>query len=139
MDIKNLSESATELIRPLKRIVKEYAQIEDNTDRTVLNEDELYMFHMLYKAVDNIEDAVSVLEKMSKPVLIEGCLEKNKNGRYELNGYELTSGAPIEIWSKDDYYEIGGSWYSTRIEHNGEDYYAVGEKCSLDGMKARIK
>lgn len=139
MHIKNLTDESLNLLHHLERFLNDYQKLEESTNQTALNEDDLYDFNMLYRIADKSHDIVKEIKQMNKPVLAEGYLEKNENGRYELNGYELTSGAPVEIWSEDDYYDVGGSWYSTRIEHNGEDYYAVGEKGSLNGKKARIK
>jgi hypothetical protein len=136
---RNVYENAVRLLPELKRLIEGYDHMEESTDRYALNAEEEYIFTMLYKATNHIDDAVSILEQMERPVLAEGYLEKNRYGRYEINGYELTSGHLIELWIEDDEYKEGGSWFSTRIEHNGEDYYAVGRNESLEGMRARFK
>lgn len=136
---RNVYENALMLLPKLNRLVEDYRHMEDSTNRYALDAEEEYIFTMLYRAINRIEDAVAVLEQMKKPVLTEGYLEKNRYGRYELNGYELTSGSPIEIWIEDREFDAGGSWFSTRIEHNGEDYYAIGRRTPLEGLRARIK
>ena len=136
---RNVYENAVRLLPELNQLIEGYSHMEESTDRYALNAEEEYIFTMLYGAVNHIDKAVAILEQMERPVLAEGYLEKNRYGRYELNGYELTSGHLIELWIEDNEYKEGGSWFSTRIEHNGEDYYAVGSKALLEGLKARLK
>ena len=55
----------------------------------------------------------------------QGTLEKNRTGRYEIDD-------AVEI-------EIYDTWRQTAIEHDGNDYYAVGWKdVKLNGLKARL-
>ena len=63
----------------------------------------------------------------------QGTLEKNRTGRYEIDGgTELHCGDAVEI-------EIYDTWRQTAIEHDGNDYYAVGWKdVKLNGLKARL-
>jgi len=139
MNIEQLRNDAIKLSQLLKRFVNDYNKVEENTDQTALNEDDLYFFTTLYQAADKSDDFVRMIEQMNKPIITEGYLKKNDNGRYELNDYELTSGDPLDVWLDDDYYNSGGYWLSTRMEHKNGDYYAVGVSSSLNGVKARIK
>ncbi|KKE78651.1 hypothetical protein DTX80_17780 [Bacilli bacterium] len=139
MNIEQLKNEATKLSQLLKRFVNDYNELEENTDRTALNEDDLYFFSTLYQAAVKSDDFVRMIEQMNKSIITEGYLKKNHNGRYELNNYELTTGHPLDVWLEDDYYNSGGYWFSTRIEHKNGDYYAVSVSNSLNGLKARIK
>lgn len=62
----------------------------------------------------------------------EGKLYKNDCGKYEIDDWEWFScGSVIELC-------LCGTWVRTRIEHDGNDYYAVGLKgLKLDGLLAR--
>lgn len=68
----------------------------------------------------------------------DGILQKNRADRWEIT-YEgvperdqLTCGTICEI-------QVGNDWVRTRIEHDGEGYYAVKPKLRLlGGMKARL-
>lgn len=66
-------------------------------------------------------------QKKGKP------LYKNGNGRYALDQWtELTCGCHVEL-------KIGDEWVKVRIEHDGDDYYAVGLRgFCLVGILARI-
>ena len=50
-------------------------------------------------------------------------LIRNENGRYELDGVELSSGSPLEI-------KLGGQWLAGRIEHSPKHGYFL----LLDGI-----
>lgn len=68
-----------------------------------------------------------------KEIKNTGNLYKNQRGRYELNGTELTCGDRIELY-------VVGKWVKTRIEHDNNDYYAVGHRdVNLNGIRARIR
>lgn len=112
----------------------------DNKDpeQRLLREELRSVLYHLDLASDN-------LAYLSQPIGYRGKLHKQSNGRYELDGYELTSGsglevlAPCEIWSeeKQDYIE-GVEWVASRLEHNGKDYYIVGHNdLELEGLEAR--
>lgn len=99
----------------------------------------------LESVLDKLERASSSISYLSQPIAYNGKLHRQRNGRYELDGCELTSGsvlevlAPCEIWSeeKQDYIE-GVEWATSRLEHNGIDYYLVGySKLKLEGLEAR--
>ena len=62
----------------------------------------------------------------------EGKLYKNECGKFEIDEWHWFScGNCVELF-------LCGTWVSTRIEHDGEDYYAVGLKgLKLDGLLAR--
>lgn len=64
----------------------------------------------------------------------QGVLKKNTCGRYEIDCWtELTCGTVVELF-------INGAWVKTRIEHDGNDYYAVGQKgLTLEGVTARVE
>lgn len=54
-----------------------------------------------------------------------GQIRRNNRTRFEVDGVELTSGDTLEVLIIDGQdYSI--KWISTKVEHNGEDYYLVG-------------
>lgn len=99
----------------------------------------------LYKAADKLNDAKRAIEYFSRPTA-EGYLTQNRNGRFEMNGHELTSGSAIEVYLNKDYENnIDGGWYSGRVEHtrmeNQEGYYFYGANKPFlcEGMRVRIR
>lgn len=82
-----------------------------------------FMTDIAYKA----GEIARKFEYMNRPVLAEGFLVKNSQGRYYIESDSpdnyFTSGASLEIWDERD-----ERFYLTRIEHNGDDYYAVSFK-----------
>jgi hypothetical protein len=65
---------------------------------------------------------------------------KTSNGRYEIDeNHYFTSGSGIELLNYDDFYELK-IWVRTRIEHNGDDYYAVSKpNVPLGNSHARVR
>ena len=117
----------------------------DNTDA-----EDLLLLDELRQIMSKLDDVSHTLNYFDRPVKAEGILHKNKNGRYEFNGIELSSGCGLEYLTTDDlhsrYDEASGDyinvpyWCSSRIEHNGIDYYIVGAiDLKLEGLKVRIR
>lgn len=102
---------------------------------------------------DELEDALEMLDKvnsgikaLSQPIAVQGQLHKGSNGRYSVEGRELSSGyglevlAPTEVTTKSGDWKTGYKWVATRMEHNGEDYYIVGfADLPLEGLTVRIR
>ena len=63
-----------------------------------------------------------------------GVLMKVVTGRWAIDGrLEITSGEVIEV-------KVVDNWTTTRIEHNGVEYYAVVPGIKLyEGMPARMR
>ena len=113
-------------------------------DRT--NPEELFLVEEYRGILDQLERASSNIGYLTMPIAYSGRLTKQANGRYSCGGYELTSGnglevlEPCEVLNSEGHYIDGYRWTSTRLEHNGEDYYLVGVHVdSLEGMQARIR
>lgn len=62
----------------------------------------------------------------------EGVLKKQSNGRYAVCGVELTCGHSLNVY-------IDGRWTFMRIEHDGYDYYLLGEGVSFYPKKVRAR
>lgn len=122
----------------LSQVVEALYDMEDSTSPTKLNDEEILEYNSLRSIQNKLEDALYEIKYLKKPVRAEGGLYKNTNDRYEIGDHELTSGHPVEIYIYDSWSEKN-AWYKSRIEHNGEDYYAVGYDGPLDGLKARIR
>ena len=117
----------------------------DNT-----NADELFLLDESRDILDKLADVSHTLKYLERPIKVEGALHKNANGRYEVNGIELSSGYGLEYLSLDDRhmrYNDNDDYVSTtywgygRIEHDGTDYYIVGadKDTKLEGLRVRIR
>lgn len=117
----------------------------DNT-----NAEELYLLDELRGILDKLSDISRNLKYLERPIKSEGVLHKNKNGRYEFNDIELSSGYGLEYLANDDRhmrYNDNDDYVSTpywsygRIEHDGTDYYIVGadKDTKLEGLRVRIR
>lgn len=100
--------------------------------------DEQGQRYALFGILDKLGDVLYELEYWNTPVMREGILTKNSSGRYELDGYELSSGCSVEILEAPDEDEPA-RWVRTRVEHDGEDYYLVSGHQRLLGKRARVR
>ncbi|WP_262173268.1 DUF5348 domain-containing protein [Saccharococcus sp. Marseille-Q5394] len=133
-------ESYVEAEYQIKRLLTDTRDLMENINVFNLNADAVQKYHILYKAMEGLEEAYSSIVDLNKKVLIEGHLLKNNRGRYELCGREFTSGSLIDVWREDPDMKDGGYYISSRIEHRGGDYYCVDMPyIKLDGLKARYR
>lgn len=103
--------------------------------------EDVFMRNQMRQISNHLQSAVDATKYLNKEITAEGELYLNSGGRYEI--YEdvyFTSGSLCELLIYDDDYERY-SWIKTRIEHNGEDYYAValGRDVPIKGLKARVR
>ncbi|ASA21985.1 DUF5348 domain-containing protein [Paenibacillus donghaensis] len=129
------------LLPQIKRVTNMIKDAEEDWpahfDRT--NPDDLYLRIMFYQIQGKLDDVRRAIRSMVAPVLKEGVLFKRQNGRYELqDGTYFTSGESIEYLLEEPGED--SRWVSSRIEHNGEDYYLFGRmELPLQGLRVRIK
>lgn len=101
--------------------------------------DQDFLASQYYYLADKLDDVERRLSYLSKPIIDQGYIRHNQDGRYELpSGEYFTSGSVCEILQtrNDEQY-----WVYTSIEHNGDDYYAtaLGKDVSINGMMVRIR
>lgn len=124
---------------PISVTVQQVNRCLEKIEHSALSADERLTFHLLYKVTENLEAALDDLSYLNGKVTVQGRLYKNSSGRYAIDeDHYFTCGETIEILVNEE--ENGGYWVRTRIEHNGEDYYAVDRpKINLQGTMARIR
>lgn len=101
----------------INKLADRWGHLPDEFEFNYEDPDEKFEHTTALSITDKLGDIKYMLELINKPIRAKGYLQKNSNGRYELDGIELTSGSPIEAWDQE--YE---EWIATRIEHR-EDYY----------------
>lgn len=152
--VKEIMNEISELNVRIKQIIC-HADFENYDDLSGLDidrsdADQLFLSDELYNILDKLSDVSHTLSYLEKPIKTEGVLHKNKYGRYEVNGVELSSGCKLEYLATDDYhmrynenddYVITPYWNSSRMEHNGIDYYIVDadKDTVLEGLRVRIR
>lgn len=142
MNIKELQNSLNRLNSQIEKVLRESGfdmcgelEIEYNRE----DPEEVMLWSEFSTMLTKLDDVSRNLKYLNRPIRRSGKLRKNSNGRYECDGYELTSGSSVEILVYDRYGERY-EWLATSIEHNGRDYYAVGDRdLDLDGVEARVR
>ena len=70
---------------------------------------EIYEFiDEIFRIIEKLEDVAHTIKYLEKPIKTVGKLHKNANGRYEVQGIELTSGCGLEYLAFDEYQSM---WY----------------------------
>lgn len=86
--------------------------------------------------VERLRTAENIIKYFFRPVQ-EGRLFGLSNGRFEINGNEISCGFPLEVFWEDE-----NCWLSGRVEHNNGYYfysYDMGHPMLYAGMKCRIR
>lgn len=118
-----------------------YEQYDDLSGLTINLKDpnQLLLWYELQGMVEKLASVKSRADYLSKEVKSMGKLRKNSRDRYELDGKEFTCGDRIEALVDDGFYRVP-YWTVTSVEHDGQDYYLVGNKnVKLQGLKVRIR
>lgn len=152
-NIRDIFNEIEELNLKIKQILY-HSEFDNYDDLSALNynnsnPDDLLLLDELRSMLTKLEEISHTINYLSRPVKKEGFLHKNRNGRYEMNGHEFSSGCGIEYLATDDWhcrYDENGNyvqtpyWCASRVEHNGEDYYIVGTKnIDLERLRVRIR
>ncbi|MGA4519246.1 DUF5348 domain-containing protein [Solibacillus silvestris] len=112
----------------------------DEADNVVRSNDldETFLRDQVVNILNSLENIKKKVDYVNKPVIEQGFVKRNGQGRYELNsGRYFTSGSPIEVLvGQGD----GQYWLNSRVEH-GDDYYVIGlgKKTPLEGMMVRVR
>lgn len=143
-DVLNAKEYLTTAANSLKRFSKLINEIAENSSWVDEADNDLRSLYFLFSQLDDeyVRNLIRTMERLDRPVIREGIIILQENERYSIDGYELSSGSPVEIYDDEDEEEHYHHWYPTRLEHSHEygGYYAVGRpNMKLDGKKARIR
>lgn len=136
-ELNDLLRTTEDLLPLLQKFEKQLRELEDNTNRSLLTEEERYQMHVFNQTERSINVARRLLEGIDKEIKVEGNLEKNHNDRYQVEWLELSSGSKVEVWSDDsDCYLPPSS-----VEHHGSDYYieVFGKDTNIEGRRVRVK
>jgi len=117
---------------------KAYIDPDEIEIQNTSNPDEVGLRDTLYGIMESLGDILADINYWNKPVTLEGTLQKNANGRYELNGFEFTSGWGIEVLIPADEYRPA-HWVYSSIEADEKDYFLVYDHRRLDGLQARLR
>lgn len=109
--------------------IKDFDKITDPDELQLLDEYQTVMRHLC--------DIYYTLLYQQREIIGEGVLSFNAQGYYEDKYHEYHCGDGIEYYFYDDWDEKY-KWRTSRIEHNGNRYYIVGNpNIELSGLRVR--
>lgn len=141
MDKNDLLYEAKRLSASIKQFYEHINKVDDNgwSDVYSRTAEDQYIRNQLSRAAQLLKSAEYILRDTTAPVKDEGVLLPGENGRYTLNGQDITSGYPIEYLVYDDFDEVH-LWRSGRIEYYDGDYRIYNyPEIQLAGLRVRIK
>lgn len=105
--------------------------------------EDLFFWDELRAIVEKLFDVSNDIDYLRKPIMMEGHLYKNSNGRYMVKDSdyyrEYTCGSVIEFFVDDGYHDHA-YWCASTVEHNGDDYFIVGHRnIEMNGLKVRVR
>ena len=138
MELKLALEVLQEIENSISKLEDRHENLPEEFEYNYENPEEKYQHDAVRSVMSKLEDVQRQIKWMNKPILSEGILVKNSINRYEIQGTEIefSSGSPLDVWNEE-----WNQWETTRIEHNGEDYYIVslGRETPILGVKVRKK
>ena len=109
--------------------IKDYEEITDPDELQLLDEYQTIMRHLC--------DVHYVLQYQHREIIGEDVLSINERNYFEDRYHEYHCGDGIEYYFYDDWDEKY-KWRTSRIEHNGKQYYIVGNPdIELNGLRVR--
>lgn len=153
-DMKALSGEMAKLQRQIETVlyVSGYRECDDlsalDDYKQIRNADERQKLEEYRNILYKLEEVQSTLSYYDKPVKEVSRIYTNESGRYETDrGHYYTSSSSIEFLRVEETYnydtdewEDSGIWTTSRVEHNGQDYYIVGYSgVEMSGLKVRVR
>lgn len=137
-----LSSDLIKVMPQLKKLSKQIEDIECGDWSNYFNPndpDEMFQFNTFMHIGKSLNEVIRSFEYMNKPVVAEGILHRNRAGRYNLYDHiYYTSGSGIEFLY--EYSDGERVWVTSRVEHNGIDYYIVSyPDVQMGGLHVRYR
>lgn len=102
------------------------------------NEEERLLVSEYQKILSYLDYINSSLVYLNKSIKHVGKLHMNQNGRYFVNGIELTCGDVVEVLAPDWKGDL--EWSIDRLEASQGKYYLVNHsKMDLEGAEVRLR
>lgn len=152
--LKELSEELSKLNKQIKTVLdvskfREYDDLSALDDwKNIKNADDMQLLEEYREILYKLDEIQCCMDYLEKPVCETDRIYRSESGRYETDkGYSYTSGSSIEfLRTQETYNSNTGTWENTeiwtssRVEHNGTDYYIVGyPDVKMQGLKVRFR
>ncbi len=153
-DLKALSDEMAKLKKQIETVlyISDYRNCDDLSDLSdyeqIKSADDWQKLEEYRGILYKLDDIQASLAYYEKPVKEVSRIYRNETGRYETDrGHYYTSGNSIEFLRVEETYnydtdkwEDAPIWTTSRVEHNGQDYYIVGyPSVELSGLKVRVR
>lgn len=141
--IQELDEMLRKLGKGISEVVKatKYDEYEDwsciKDYDGITDPDQLQLLDEYQTVLRQLCDIHYTLQYQQREIIGEGVLSLNSRDYFEDEFQEYHCGHTIEFYFYDDWDEKW-KWRTSRVEHNGERYYIIGNpKIDLNGLRVR--
>lgn len=142
MKLEELTQKLQTMNQSIKRLLREvdyqYEEYLESVQIDESNPDEVQLMTEYMSVLKRLESITWDLDYFKQPIAHEGTLHMNRNGRYEVDGVELTCGSPLEVLVQDSE-DDSPEWVASRIEADHGYYFVARRNLPLEGKRARIR
>ena len=144
MNLAKVLEETSKLAPNIRQLLRlsTYHKCDDlsGLEMDLTDPEQLLIRDELRVVMDKLADVEDLITYLNSPIQEVSRLHRNSQGRYETaSGRYYCCGSRIEALVTDEYHD-GPYWTRTSVEHDGEDYYLVGNKdISLNGLTVRLR
>lgn len=142
--LQTVLEETTKLNHSIRRLLRlsTYNKYDDlsGLDMNLMDPEQILVRDELRLVMDKLADVEDLITYLNSPIQEVSRLHRNSQGKYETaSGRYYCCGSRIEALVTDEYHD-GPYWTRTSVEHDGEDYYLVGNKdVSMNGLTVRVR
>ena len=143
-DLKMVQEETAKLNQSIQRLLKlsTYEKYDDlsGLDMDLTDPEQIFARDELRWIMEKLDDVEERISYLSRPILEVSKLHRSSAGKYETDsGHFYCCGSVIEALVTDEYHD-GPYWARACVEHDGTDYYLVGNKgVSMNGLTVRVR
>jgi hypothetical protein len=123
---------------PLSKIAEGWLEIPGHLEYDENDAEQKYLRDMVVGLLPTLEKLHHEINRFQDPVMMEGTLVKNEQGRFQYKGtsYLITPETILDVWDEEN-----GNWTTSKIEKIGNGYTLVGfdEEKVIAGLKFRKK
>lgn len=143
-DLKMVQEETEKLNQSIRRLLKlsTYDKYDDlsGLDMDLTDPEQILIWDELRWLMEKLAEVEERISYLNSPILEISKLHRNGIGKYETDsGHFYCCGSCIEALITDEYHD-GPYWTRTCVEHDGTDYYLIGnKKVSMNGLTVRVR
>lgn len=133
MDLKTASELLNNIETEINKFADKYGSFPVELEHDFDDDEEKFKHHTAMILIDQLDDVRRTINWMNSPVIADGYMEKNSDGKYELDGVVISTGQILEAW------EDNKGWMLTEMGHFNDYFIRNLEDQAVENTRIRIR